>query len=210
MAKTVVVFHSGYGHTQRVAQFVAQGANAQTITIDADGSDMVDGDSGVLHGLLDIAIVSDGSFDPITVQTGSDHTTITDLDWQDSLTVDASEMLDDKTLTLRGLADVVVNDVQSSIQVVADDRLDGRLVVNIQREAGAELVADTVQVWTGISDTTVNDLTEAVKRQGETLTHDLKSLKSRSNTTAPRSKGILACTPIMPRAMLAAGNGLSA
>ena len=38
MAKTVVVFHSGYGHTQRVAQFVAQGANAQTITIDADGN----------------------------------------------------------------------------------------------------------------------------------------------------------------------------
>ena len=38
MAKTVVVFHSGYGHTQRVAQFVAQGANAQSITIDADGN----------------------------------------------------------------------------------------------------------------------------------------------------------------------------
>ena len=38
MAKTVVVFHSGYGHTQRLAQFVAQGANAQTITIDADGN----------------------------------------------------------------------------------------------------------------------------------------------------------------------------
>ncbi len=38
MAKTVVVFHSGYGHTQRVAQFVAQGANAQTIAIDADGN----------------------------------------------------------------------------------------------------------------------------------------------------------------------------
>ena len=29
MAKVaVVVFHSGYGHTQRVAQFVAEGANA--------------------------------------------------------------------------------------------------------------------------------------------------------------------------------------
>ena len=28
MAKTVVIYHSGYGHTQRVAQFVAQGANA--------------------------------------------------------------------------------------------------------------------------------------------------------------------------------------
>ena len=38
MAKTIVVYHSGYGHTQRVAQFVAQGANAQVIAIDADGN----------------------------------------------------------------------------------------------------------------------------------------------------------------------------
>jgi len=34
MVKTVVVYHSGYGHTQRVAQFMAQGANAQLIAID--------------------------------------------------------------------------------------------------------------------------------------------------------------------------------
>ena len=38
MAKTVVIYHSGYGHTQRVAQFVAQGANATLIAIDADGN----------------------------------------------------------------------------------------------------------------------------------------------------------------------------
>lgn len=38
MTKTAVVFHSGYGHTQRVAQFVAEGANAELITIDADGN----------------------------------------------------------------------------------------------------------------------------------------------------------------------------
>ena len=37
MAKTVVVYHSGYGHTQRVAQFVAEGASAQLIAIDANG-----------------------------------------------------------------------------------------------------------------------------------------------------------------------------
>ncbi len=37
MAKTVVVYHSGYGHTQRVAQFVAEGAGAQLIAIDANG-----------------------------------------------------------------------------------------------------------------------------------------------------------------------------
>lgn len=38
MTKTVVVYHSGYGHTQRVAQFMAQGANAQLLAIDADGN----------------------------------------------------------------------------------------------------------------------------------------------------------------------------
>ncbi|MCY1525771.1 Flavodoxin FldP [compost metagenome] len=38
MANIVVVFHSGYGHTQRVAQAVADGAGAQLLTIDADGN----------------------------------------------------------------------------------------------------------------------------------------------------------------------------
>jgi NAD(P)H dehydrogenase (quinone) len=38
MAKVVVVFHSGYGHTQRMAQSVAQGAGGELITIDADGN----------------------------------------------------------------------------------------------------------------------------------------------------------------------------
>jgi len=38
MAKVVVVFHSGYGHTQRLAQAVADGAGAQTLAIDAEGN----------------------------------------------------------------------------------------------------------------------------------------------------------------------------
>ncbi|MDP2262041.1 MAG: flavodoxin family protein [Hydrogenophaga sp.] len=38
MAKVVVVFHSGYGHTQRMAQSVAQGAGAELIAIDAEGN----------------------------------------------------------------------------------------------------------------------------------------------------------------------------
>ena len=38
MVKTVVVFHSGYGHTQRMAQSVAQGANATLLAIDAEGN----------------------------------------------------------------------------------------------------------------------------------------------------------------------------
>ncbi|MDT0138487.1 flavodoxin family protein [Acidovorax sp. PRC11] len=37
MAKIAVVYHSGYGHTQRLAQAVAEGADAQLIAIDADG-----------------------------------------------------------------------------------------------------------------------------------------------------------------------------
>lgn len=38
MAKVVVVYHSGYGHTQRMAQSVAEGAGAELVAIDADGN----------------------------------------------------------------------------------------------------------------------------------------------------------------------------
>ena len=38
MAKVAVVFHSGYGHTLRMAQAVAQGAGAELVTIDAQGN----------------------------------------------------------------------------------------------------------------------------------------------------------------------------
>jgi NAD(P)H dehydrogenase (quinone) len=37
MTHIVVVYHSGYGHTERVAEFVAQGAQANLVPIDADG-----------------------------------------------------------------------------------------------------------------------------------------------------------------------------
>ena len=38
MASIAVVFHSGYGHTLRMAQAVAQGAGAELVTIDAEGN----------------------------------------------------------------------------------------------------------------------------------------------------------------------------
>ena len=38
MTDIVVVYHSGYGHTQRMAQAVARGAGAQLLAIDADGN----------------------------------------------------------------------------------------------------------------------------------------------------------------------------
>lgn len=38
MSGVVVVYHSGYGHTQRMAQAVAEGAAAELIAIDADGN----------------------------------------------------------------------------------------------------------------------------------------------------------------------------
>ena len=38
MSKIVVVFHSGYGHTQRMAQAVAEGAGATLIAIDSEGN----------------------------------------------------------------------------------------------------------------------------------------------------------------------------
>jgi len=38
MTKVVVVFHSGYGHTLRLAQSVADGAGATLLAIDAEGN----------------------------------------------------------------------------------------------------------------------------------------------------------------------------
>lgn len=38
MSDIAIVYHSGYGHTQRVAQAVSEGAQAALIAIDADGN----------------------------------------------------------------------------------------------------------------------------------------------------------------------------
>lgn len=38
MSKIAVVFHSGYGHTRRVAEHVAEGAGAELLSIDAEGN----------------------------------------------------------------------------------------------------------------------------------------------------------------------------
>jgi multimeric flavodoxin WrbA len=38
MAKVAVVFHSGYGHTLRMAQSVAEGAGAELVPMDAEGN----------------------------------------------------------------------------------------------------------------------------------------------------------------------------
>jgi multimeric flavodoxin WrbA len=38
MSQIAVVYHSGYGHTQRMAQAVAEGAQADLIAIDAEGN----------------------------------------------------------------------------------------------------------------------------------------------------------------------------
>ncbi|MET0267038.1 MAG: flavodoxin family protein [Duganella sp.] len=38
MSKIVIVYHSGYGHTKRVAEFVADGAGGELLAIDAEGN----------------------------------------------------------------------------------------------------------------------------------------------------------------------------
>src|ERR1700761_7146055 len=38
MTKTAVVYHSGYGHTKRMAEAVAEGAAGELIAIDAEGN----------------------------------------------------------------------------------------------------------------------------------------------------------------------------
>jgi NAD(P)H dehydrogenase (quinone) len=38
MSNIVIVFHSGYGHTKRMAEHVAKGASAELLAIDAEGN----------------------------------------------------------------------------------------------------------------------------------------------------------------------------
>ncbi|CUX71056.1 MULTISPECIES: flavodoxin family protein [Agrobacterium] len=38
MTKTIVIYHSGYGHTKSVAEHVAKGANAELIAISSEGN----------------------------------------------------------------------------------------------------------------------------------------------------------------------------
>ncbi|WPC72282.1 flavodoxin family protein [Vibrio porteresiae] len=48
MSNTVVVYFSGYGHTKKVAEYVAKGANAKQIAISAEG-DITDADWDTLN-----------------------------------------------------------------------------------------------------------------------------------------------------------------
>lgn len=38
MSKIYVIYHSGYGHTQRIAEHVAEGAGAELLAVDAEGN----------------------------------------------------------------------------------------------------------------------------------------------------------------------------
>jgi NAD(P)H dehydrogenase (quinone) len=48
MSKVAVVYHSGYGHTHRMAQAVAEGADATLVAIDAEGN-LSDGSWDILN-----------------------------------------------------------------------------------------------------------------------------------------------------------------
>ena len=56
MAKVAVVFHSGYGHTLRMAQAVAEGSNGELVAVDADGNlpeggwDTLNGADAIIFG----------------------------------------------------------------------------------------------------------------------------------------------------------------
>jgi multimeric flavodoxin WrbA len=38
MSKIVIVYHSGYGHTKRVAEYVSEGAGGELLALDAEGN----------------------------------------------------------------------------------------------------------------------------------------------------------------------------
>ena len=72
----------------------------------------------------------------------------------DTVTVEAGAMLDDAVLKLDGFANVVVNNVGQSIDILAGgNTLHGSLTVNVVNDEDA---ADTIEVQTGTNDTTVN------------------------------------------------------
>ena len=48
MSKVAVVYFSGYGHTKRVAELVAEGAQAEQIEINENG-DITEGDWAILN-----------------------------------------------------------------------------------------------------------------------------------------------------------------
>ncbi|MEN1314842.1 hypothetical protein AAIG91_34990, partial [Pseudomonas aeruginosa] len=56
MSKAVVVYFSGYGHTKRVAQAAAEGAQASLVEIDSEGNipeaawDLLDQAQSILFG----------------------------------------------------------------------------------------------------------------------------------------------------------------
>jgi multimeric flavodoxin WrbA len=57
MAKVAVVFHSGYGHTLRMAQSVAEGAGAELVPIDAEGN-LTEAQWNTLHAAAAIILGS--------------------------------------------------------------------------------------------------------------------------------------------------------
>ena len=38
MSKIIIVYHSGYGHTQKIAEAVAQGSGGELLPVDAEGN----------------------------------------------------------------------------------------------------------------------------------------------------------------------------
>ncbi len=56
MSKVVIVYHSGYGHTKRVAEQVAAGAGGELLAIDAEGNlpeggwELLDGADAIIFG----------------------------------------------------------------------------------------------------------------------------------------------------------------
>ena len=103
------------------------------VTIDA----AVAGD--VLSGTLDIQIDDDTAADAVTVNTGSNNTTIDGADGLDTVTVDGEELADGNTLTLSGAADVTANNVLANVTNTAT----GTIQVNLDRDTLAAGTATT-------------------------------------------------------------------
>ncbi|MCF8516628.1 MAG: hypothetical protein K9G72_20020 [Rhodobacteraceae bacterium] len=146
-----------------------QMANNETLTLNGLAEVSIDGivadvDASNLDGDLFVYVTDNGDDNGVSIQTGSADTTVDGASATDTITVDATEMLDFRTLTLDGLASVIVNHANESITVDGKTlSLNGSLTITSDDDS-VDGSGDALTVLTGTSDTTVtaNDADDTV------------------------------------------------
>ena len=118
-------------------------------------------DAALTTDTVHVHMVDDSDSDDIVINAGGDFLFVDGEDGSDTVTIHADAMVDatigeDSVIDLNGYASVTVDGVQSSIEIDAYD-LDETLVVNTVDDSDA----DSISIFTGNNDTTVNALDDS-------------------------------------------------